>query len=240
MRRPNPSYYLQAIRNLVRTPDFRMELASLINIDESVFRLAVTSLREFTGFLDSQSARNELSGRITEEVAGAIWNFARNCAALRVNFGCTSHELTDLLLREIRRRQAEPNETPFPEETLQIVGTRIAVLAEPFRGIEQQMKAVALTEATSNRLQDMSIVCDVRPVFDEDRSRIEGLFPVVTLQLTVETSRGSEKVDAVLSPEQVNELAELAVIAKRKVDALRELTAKCRAFGIEGPEVWEA
>jgi hypothetical protein len=191
MRSTNPSYYLQSLARLVRSPDFYSDLIALAGIDEGDFARAEQTLREFVGFLDSDAARKQLTGVVTEDIAGTIWNFARNLGALRSKLGCSADELAQYFLGEIGRLHAETEGAKVSEAVLVTLRARIGKLAEPIRGIEQQVKAVALTEATGNMLRDVAVVCDIRPVFDEERSKIEGLFPVAPLQLTFETPRRS-------------------------------------------------
>jgi hypothetical protein len=229
----------QSLRPLIRAVDFCNDLSLLQAIPEADFVRVVNAFRAFTGFLDFETAQTLFGDDVLAEPSGLIWNFARNLGVLREKLSCSSDELAQQFVIELRRQGADPRAPQFGDDALALLQSRLDSLAEPFGGIELQRKAVVLTEATGNRLLDFTAVCDMRPVFDDGRTRVAGLFPVTTLQLTFETMQGPEKVEMVLSPQQVETLAEVALTAKRKIDALVQLASRCGELGIGTPEVWE-
>jgi hypothetical protein len=89
--------------------------------------------------------------------------------------------------------------------------------------LERQAKADELTSATGQRLKEIKLVCDLRPVFDRERNRIEGVFPVTTIRLVCEGADGLPlSFEAIMSESDVDQLSEVVTHAKQKL-------ARCRS-----------
>ena len=70
-------------------------------------------------------------------------------------------------------------------EQRKLLADRIEKLVAVPAGLARQYKAEQLAEATGTELEDLQVICDLRPVFNEERSEIEGAIPISTLKLDV-------------------------------------------------------
>ena len=76
---------------------------------------------------------------------------------------------------------------------------------------------------TGNQAKQVEIVCDARPVFDRERTKIEGFVTLTTLKLVCETQADDTScIEIMLSPELVGELLDKAAKAQKKLHVLRE------------------
>ena len=53
----------------------------------------------------------------------------------------------------------------------------MSIVIKPYPGLHRQAKAQKLSEATGLRLEHLEIICDLRPVFDDERESVEGVIP---------------------------------------------------------------
>jgi hypothetical protein len=65
-------------------------------------------------------------------------------------------------------------------------------------------------------------VCDARPVFDRERTAIEGFVTQTTLKLMYENqTEDTGCIEVVLTPELLGELLDKAEKAKKKIEVIR-------------------
>lgn len=102
---------------------------------------------------------------------------------------------------------------------------RLPIIIRPYDCLERQAKAQQLAEATGLRLDDLKILCDLRPVFDETRTALEGVIPFTLLKVVCKGVDGLPlSFEAMLSERQVVDLAQKAEAAVKKLKHLREFS----------------
>ena len=71
------------------------------------------------------------------------------------------------------------------------------------------------------------MICDLRPVFNEERSEIEGAIPISTLKLDVLGPNGMpDRIEVRLTEAQVADLFEKAHYAQTKLSAIKRMLNK--------------
>lgn len=223
----NPPFSFLA-QHLAKDGDFVSELTAILDLDEECYQELVRALEEFDGFLD----RPTLAGIVARTVAPegesdkVTHLLGRLTGLVRESEEGVQSALTSL--KAAIREHAEDLE----ENQRGTVGDRLEALLSKPPGFARQHKARQLVEATGTELTDLQIICDVRPVFNGERTEIEGALPVSTLRLDLTESDGrTSKVEVRLSERQIADLCTCAETARRKVTLIKK-TLDERGFAL--------
>jgi hypothetical protein len=112
---------------------------------------------------------------------------------------------------------------PFDQETFERLKRVLPKLITDYPGWVRFKKAERLATVTGNELESVEIICDLRPIFDEKREKLEGMIPYTRLRVIATGTDGLPKsFEAELSRQQVEILAEKANKAKEKLAVLSE------------------
>jgi hypothetical protein len=196
----------------------------LLNLDAAQVEAVRGQLGAFGGFLDRATIQQVLSGVVEDEqTCEALATFITNVDRRLRDF----HQNVDQLLSQIEEWTAkEENRRKgllSPEEFQQLK-ERMPLLIRRFAGLSRQAKAQRLSQATGLPLETIDIICDLRPVFDKDRDRVEGMIPYTTLRIVCKGVDGLPMaMDALLSRRDVQQLAKAAANAEKKLARLHEL-----------------
>jgi hypothetical protein len=195
-----------------------------IALDLSIDQLDAISneLSSSTGFLDESSVHEIVGSIVTSE------DHAKSLSRLifKVSKALWSSKVgTEHLMRRLGEWQ-ESNDNPnlLSAEQLAQLQQRLPIILRPYTGIVLQAKAGHLADATGLRLDELEIICDLRPVFDEKRTRVEGIIPFTILKVVCNGVDGLPlSLEAILSEDEVGELAKKAESAMVKLKYLKEL-----------------
>ena len=114
------------------------------------------------------------------------------------------------------------NKDFLADEDLGKIGEIATLLLEPYLGFQRQQKAGRLEKATGQRLTQLDLICDLRPVFDEERKTIEGWLPLTHLKVVATSESGLPVMfEAVMSEFQIRSLQKAADSAIRKLECLK-------------------
>ncbi len=134
-------------------------------------------------------------------------------------------ETVDKAVRALRRwREARSeNAVKFPEEALASLEGKLPRLIHACPALERYRKARRLAGITGSTAEGIEVICDLRPVFNENRDRVEGLIPITTLKVVYEGQDGeSRSLEVLLSPEMLDTLVKKAQTAQHKLKVLGE------------------
>lgn len=102
----------------------------------------------------------------------------------------------------------------------------LAKLVQPYAAMKRFEKAVRLAEATGNRFYSVELLCDLRPIFDDTRTKIEGMIPYTRLHLVAIGEDGLPlSFEVELSRQDVSDLSDKARKAEQKLAALMRFVA---------------
>jgi hypothetical protein len=226
----NNVFYFRTDRDMrpVHFPSFVEVAKVLLEIDGKTLQSLVSDLQEYQGFL-GRAGLKQLIGRHVKDVDKAesiarliVWT------DLYIRPGTT-----DRFFEELAAWQAGSEENHNPEllsaVELPVLQQAISVLAQPFPARARQVKAERLAEATGLLVEAIDLICDLRPVFDETRSKIEGLIPFTTLRVVAASvDKFPVAFEALLSARDVELLAKKAEDAVRKLNAIGQLAERDR------------
>lgn len=208
------------IDHVAQQEGFLPDAETVLHIEDERFEKLVRALVEFNGFLD----RGTLSGIVSQTlppdghpdtVSGVVWRLNRY---VRESDETLAESLQ--LLKTAIEEHGEGLET----EQRSKLGERLAkLIAEP-PGFASQHKAEKLVEATGRELTALQIICDLRLVFNEERTEIQGALPVSTLTLDFFEADGRKsRLEVRLSERQIADLCAKAESGRSKVALIKKL-----------------
>ena len=121
--------------------------------------------------------------------------------------------------RIIAGLEQDLDDKEFPFDRLKQV---LSELIQPYPALTRFQKAERLAKVTGQQLETVELICDLRPIFDENREELEGMMPYTRLRVVATGEDGLPKPFEVdLTHQQVLDLAEKAGKAKSKLAVLR-------------------
>ena len=116
------------------------------------------------------------------------------------------------------RSQKPENDRYFSTAAFQSLQERLPQLICDYPAIDRYRKAIHLQTVLGSRVQGVEVICDLRPVFDEAREKIEGLIPITTLKVSfTEQNEEIRVVEALLEGDLLRELSEKLEYARKKL-----------------------
>jgi len=199
----------------------------LVGVETAQVEAACRELEAFPGFLDRKKTEELLASVIRDPptcraLARLIANVDRRLRATGQGVDQLLSHIGEWLKNEENQRKGLLSESEFEE-----LKARLPLLLRPLPGLERQAKAERLAQATGLPLEKIEIICDLRPVFDKDRDRVEGMIPYTTLRIVCKGPDGLPvALEAILSQQDVSQLAKASANAEKKLARLRDLLAE--------------
>jgi len=196
----------------------------LLDIDAALISAARDELQAYPGFLDRRTVESILGSYLEDaESCKALARLITGVDTLLAGAGLSIENLLSLIEGGLRDEENQQKDLLSPQE-FAVLRDRLPLIAGPYPGRLRQAKARRLSEATGLPLEKIEIICDLRPVFDKDREVVEGIIPYTTLRIVCKGVDGLPvAMDAVLSHEDVVQLAKASEDAKKKLAKLHEL-----------------
>ena len=207
---------------LAKDEDFLADAHQVLGLEDSVCRALENSLaaeKSFLSFKRLNSVVQAVLGTESPEaskVSTFIWRLHRTIRR-------DSDETVERSVEILREAIGEHSETLTVEQR-KLLADRIEKLVAVPTGLARQYKAEKLAEATGTELEDLQVICDVRPVFNEERSEIEGAIPISTLKLDLLGPNGlPSRIEVRMTEEQVADLFEKALYAQTKLSVIKKM-----------------
>lgn len=204
-------------RHLVRDEDFLKDTRLILGLPEEAFLRLAASLEKSDAFI-GRAALDKMAGE-----ALADKNDAANLAAIIYRIAKILYE-ADMPVSEAMAMLSEamPEQGVIADKPLLLERLRRLIIVPA--GFARQFKAQKLVTATGGELDQSHIICDIRPIFDSGRQKIEGAFPLAVLRLEYTAPDGESMVLEVrVTERQIEALETIAATAKRKVVLIKEL-----------------
>lgn len=202
------------------------DLKGLLGLDELAMRSVKSTLKGLPPFLTREQLKESLErGTNDSTTAALVFRVIRWVERFQRPDGTIDRAFQ--LLRKFQvGNKGSSTSSDFSEEDLGALQGRILELLACAPGRLRQSKAESLAEATGQRLKRIRLICDFRPIFDGERQVIEGVMPLTTLSMVCEGVNGLPVgFEAILSEKDVENLCEMATMAKQKLAAMRHLAA---------------
>lgn len=128
------------------------------------------------------------------------------------------------------------NAAKLPDETLDLIRDRLSRLVRDYPALMRYRKAQRLRTLTGRMVDSVAIICDLRPVFDQSRTVVEGFIPMTTLRVAYQNNEGSGSLEVSLSTDDLNTLGEEVERAKQKLRSLHHLAESWVSQGWVEPD----
>jgi len=189
------------------------DMKTIADLSDEQVAAICQRLEEATGFLDPKTLLSTIlqavqDAKVAEAVRGALRNLTppgveRMVVGLAMGL--------------------EDKGFPFDQKTLDRLKHVLGKLIQPYPALTGFQKAKHLSTLTGQQLETVELVCDLRPVFDDKREKLDGMMPYTRLHLVATGEDGLPKpFEAELTYQQVIDLAEKARKAESKLKVLRQ------------------
>lgn len=206
--------------------DLVADAKATLEVDRDLLDAIATELESFPGYLDKHSVRDIIGQYVSNEeqcqrLSRLVFGVGERLRLLNQNVEDLLSNISDWQQDDENREQHLLSPQEFGE-----LQDRLPLIIRHYPGLRRQVKAKNLSESTGNRLEDLAIICDLRPVFDEERQKVEGVIPFTTLKVVCKGVDGLPvSLEAILSEMEVHDLAKKAGAAVEKLKCLRDLLA---------------
>jgi hypothetical protein len=219
------------VRGQIPPPQMVEDLLAIASIPHETLERLETSLDGALGFLNEERLTDLVKGVLSEErQASAVLNAVQSVRPGRV----------DSVLASLRnwREADQQNAERLPDKTLETIRHNLKILIKEYPAWDRYQKAQRLASLTGNKTLQVELICDLRPVFDPSRQRIEGLVPLTTLKLTYESQTEETRcMEVLLSADLLGDLLEKVNKAQQKLTTLRDIVDQWVPGGfVETPE----
>ena len=211
------------VDQLARHKEFLADAKAILELDKAAFDALVEALSKCDSFLDGKGLKSVVEGSLgrsksTSDVLDVVRILSR---MLR--------ELGDPIKQTMGkfRSAIKEHSEAIPEDQREKLGERLEKLILAPKGLGLQWKADQLRKTTGIELEDIQLICDIRPVFDDARSTIMGAIPISTLKLDVVDRDGAPRsIEIRLTEKQLAELASKAELARQKIRVIKQTLAE--------------
>ena len=213
---PEPVLYMRGFPQIPSfakpSPEMLNDLKAVSDLSNGILDELCKQLSKTQGFLDPKALLAIIKTVVSEpEIAEAVQ---------RVIINISPSDLPYIVAFE-----DEVGNEGFPFDSGQFENLKqvLVKLIQAYPALERFQKAENLAEITSQQLEKIELICDVRPIFDKDRKTLEGMMPITRLHIVATGEDGLPKAfEAELTNQDVIDLAEKAEKAKSKLETLRQ------------------
>jgi hypothetical protein len=207
------------VEHLLQDDGFLGDAEQIIGLEEDDYRKLAAKLDQFDGFL----GRSELASMTSNLGAEAD-----RIASIIYLVGGIIHEADreanlamDLLADAIEEKAQR-----FSESDRKILSSRLRSLAAEPIGIAKLYKARELVDAVGSELDSFRVFCDIRPIFDRNRERIDGAIPLSIMRLEYSQPDGNSAVVEVrVTERQIEHISQTVADAKLKLRIIKQQLA---------------
>jgi hypothetical protein len=211
--------------HLAEDSDFLEDARHILKLDENAYLRLATQLAKSDAFLSRSDLKSIVSGSLGEdEVSDRIASIINRLAGIVHDADMDAQDAMDALGKAIE----EKAESLEAQERRTLTDRLRKLVAEPI-GIAKQYKARQLVDAIGAELDDFRIICDIRPIFDQQRERIEGAIPLTIMRLEYSKPDGdSSVVEMRITEKQIAEFGEKIADASLKLRLIKRLLTSQR------------
>lgn len=224
---PVPFPLPMLLERLMKGEQFLSDARNVAVIPDDAFSAALEDVDHADGFVGWQRLQDILEAQVKDEAQ------AQSLAAFIMNFDDLHRDL-DISPEELAREAAQKLPSALNENERKVLGERLPRITAPKNGIARQAKVNAVARRTGGHLDELSLISDLRPIFDDAREEIQGFIPMTTLKLVVHRADSMDVVEVSITEEELNRMCEQAERAKRKLATLKSFVKA--SVNVELPE----
>jgi hypothetical protein len=173
------------------------------------------TLQQAAGFLGPASLRDRIGAVLSDEAtARAVSRALRRLDSDDIEAVC----------RKVDTWRKSGQAEIFDDAKVANLRRNLTALIVTYPALARFEKAERLSSRTGKRLESLSLVCDLRPIFDTTGKGVDGMMPYTRFRIVATGVDGLPcDFEVELTREQVDQLLTTAKRAKKKLTALSEL-----------------
>ncbi len=211
--------------HLVKNEDFQADLRLILELPEDIFLRLAATLEKADMFIGRAALERIVSETLdNKEQATRLATIIYRIAEILHSSDMPLSEMMEVLSGAMA---GSKQQTKFftPEDRPWLIERLRRLIVVP-TGFARQFKAQKLATATGAELDKLQIICDIRPIFDSNRSKVDGALPLAVMRLEYTAADGESMVLEVRVTERLIETLETtSAMARRKVGLIKELLA---------------
>ncbi len=219
--------YIRAPSSEIPPPQFVVEVAKVVlGVPEATLEGIAAELAAVNGYLSDAGRKAILLRALGDEKTAAQFERLLDLADVFVR----DRGRIDGLLSVLEDWQTGTDNQKQPilsTDELSELRRLLPLIVMPYPARQRQAKAARLAVATGLRAETVDLVCDIRPVFDDSRTTVEGVIPFTTLKVVANgVDRFPVSFEAILSASDVLALLKKVEFAVAKLNALGRLAER--------------
>ncbi|HKI34660.1 MAG TPA: hypothetical protein VKA46_22580 [Gemmataceae bacterium] len=214
-------------------PEFAEGARAFLGLAPAAVRSLEVALRTHPGFLDRKGMTELVRGHVADpgqadSIVSVIVTVERVLRQTGLSVEEFTKRLPDLVRKRVAREESapppEPSFSPLSQEEVEELARRISLLLGAGTALARQRKAERLLKTTGHALEELQLICDLRPVFDDERANVDGMVPITTLRVVATSDSGMPMaLEARMSSQQLKDLEKKVGLALIKLRTLEEL-----------------
>jgi len=209
----------ELVEQLAQDSSFLEDARAVLDLETEAFESLLAALSRCESFVTDDQLKSIVKASVDEgKLADAAFDLVRH-------LNRTLRDLGDPMEKTLSRLRSAIKEhaKDIPVEDRETLGERLEKLVLAPSGLGLQWKADQLARSTGIEVEDIQLVCDIRPVFDEARSAIMGAVPVSTLKFSVLGPDSTpENIELRLTEGQLADLGSKAELAQQKIKIIKK------------------
>ncbi|MEO0461334.1 MAG: hypothetical protein AAF219_10865 [Myxococcota bacterium] len=203
----------------LRSHGFHRDAAAIAELSDKAFNDCLKLFSETPDFPTREDLVRMVSDAIDDqEIGESVVRFFLQMNTFRRQFDRSPEDFAEIVNERLKKLADEP----LSEEGQTIVADRMIRIVEPLPTLERLAKARKLFEAVGSSVFAYDFYCDLRPVFDEDGTEVQGVVPAVVMSLSLEDPEdGLRTIQARLSSDDVEGMLSSLERVQNKLESLR-------------------
>lgn len=227
---PDPVFFMRGLPRapleaVISEPTALADLKAIADLSEDKASALKKTLSKTSGFLDPASLFAVIRKIVgDDDTSHALRRAFENLRAI------PSKRVLAVLQRLKKQNRRD---FPLDDSAFERLGKNLPILKGLYPALARFEKAKRLATLTGQQLESIEIVCDLRPIFDQDRKAIEGMMPYTRLCVVATGADGLPKpFEVELTRQQVHDLSDKALKAKEKLVVLNQSVESWMPNGI--------
>ena len=217
-----PPFWMLA-KHLAQDSEFVSGTGEFLELPEDSFIRVRDVLLDEDGFLSSDAVEQRVTGLLDKEVAKRFTDYVRWLSRIIREAGTAAERAVSQLGEAL----CEHSES-VDQEKREVFETRVRQLIVASKGLDLQHKAETLVGATGASLAWADVYCDVRPIFNEDRTEVRGAIPLSVLRMDYFSVSGdTETLEVRLTEGQLEQVRQKIESAEKKINVLKKELGRC-------------
>ncbi|WP_394844961.1 hypothetical protein LZC95_48910 [Pendulispora brunnea] len=208
------------------SPKFAEDARAVLELSDEELDRVATELARYPGFLDGRGIAGIVATCTTSKNPNRVAALIRQVD----RWWRQSDRKIDDFVSDVQRALSEQEEEEEAQKQQGLSRSERERLAERLpkflaaQPLARQWKAERIANGTGSSLDELQIYCDTRPVFSDDRAKIDGMVLLTTLRVVSTDVNGLSSVTEVrLSRTQLEELSTKATGAREKLTKILDL-----------------